>query len=180
MGACSDKSRDHSDHHDGGHAPKSLHHTTERIHHESSDFRSHPNLESHVYGDHHSDYRRPTQEDIKNSVCLYVKCDLVYHSHEMPHIRDLDSFRKHAKSGAFEPWSHVKGLRSKIFWLHAESNTTGGLYTFFSRRHLEDYMESDLFKSMNHVPFLKNVRHEIHENLAGGELCADMGVWRKS
>ena len=33
---------------------------------------------------------------------------------------------------------------------------------------------------MNHVPILKNVRHEIHENLGGGELCADLGTWKVS
>jgi hypothetical protein len=38
-------------------------------------------------------------------------------------------------------------------------------------------MKTDLFASMNHIPFLKNVDYEIHENLEGGELCADMGVW---
>jgi hypothetical protein len=38
-------------------------------------------------------------------------------------------------------------------------------------------MKTDLFASMNHIPFLKNVKFEIHENLAGGELCADLGVW---
>jgi hypothetical protein len=41
-------------------------------------------------------------------------------------------------------------------------------------------MKSDLFASMHKVPFLKNVKYEIHENLAGGELCADMGTWNHS
>jgi hypothetical protein len=38
-------------------------------------------------------------------------------------------------------------------------------------------MKTDLFASMHQVPFFKNVEFEIHENLAGGELCADLGVW---
>jgi hypothetical protein len=95
----------------------------------------------------------------------------------MPHIKDFDSFRVHARSGAFKPWSGIPGLRNKIFWLHEESKTTGGLYTFFDKYSLEAYMKTDLFASMHKVPFLKNVQYEIHENLEGGELCADMGVW---
>jgi hypothetical protein len=71
------------------------------------------------------------------------------------------------------PWRTVKGLRNKVFWLHEETNSTGGLYTFFNRQALEEYMRSDLWKSMNSVPFLKNTEFEIHENLQGGELCAD-------
>lgn len=38
-------------------------------------------------------------------------------------------------------------------------------------------MKTDLFASMHKIPFLKNVQYEIHENLPGGELTADQGVW---
>jgi len=41
-------------------------------------------------------------------------------------------------------------------------------------------MKTDLFASMNLIPFLCNVTFEVHENLAGGELCADLGVWPES
>lgn len=91
-----------------------------------------------------------------------------------------DHFRAHAKTGAFKPWSTVKGLRNKVFWLHQDSNSTGGLYTFLTRAALDDYMKTELFASMNTVPFFKNVEFEVHENLAGGELCADLGVWPES
>jgi hypothetical protein len=127
---------------------------------------------------HHSEHKRPTRGDIQNSVCLFVSAKLKYDSHEFPHIKDLVSFREHAKGGAFEPWSHIKGLRNKVFWLNPEDHTTGGFYTFFSRHHLECYLKSDLFESMKKVPFMTDVEFEIHENLAGSELCADIGVWK--
>jgi hypothetical protein len=93
----------------------------------------------------------------------------------------FDHFREHAKKpDSFMPWSHAKGLRNKIFWLHEESNTTGGLYTFTSRYAIDEYMKTDLFASMNQIPFLCNVKFEVHENLGGGELCADLGVWPAS
>lgn len=41
-------------------------------------------------------------------------------------------------------------------------------------------MKTELWGMMSHIPFLKNVDYEIHENLAGGELCADLGTWKKS
>lgn len=124
--------------------------------------------------------KRPTQQDIKNSVCLYVYAELVYDTTEMPHIKDHESFRAHAASGAFAPWAGVKGLRNKIFWFHPETNSTGGLYTFFNRSDLDEYMKTELWGMMTQIPFLTNVRHEIHENLAGGELCADLGTWNVS
>jgi hypothetical protein len=175
MGACSDKSRD-GDHHTGSTSTKTLSHKTEDDKTIHADFRSHHGLE----GDHISEHMRPSQKDIKDSVCLFVKSKLKYHTHEFPHIRDLDSFRKHAREGAFEPWSHVHGLRSKVFWLHPETNTTGGFYTFFNRHALDKYMESELWHSMKKIPFLHDVEYEIHENLPGGELCADMGTWKHS
>jgi hypothetical protein len=42
---------------------------------------------------------------------------------------------------------------------------------------MDEYMKTDLFASIHKVQFFKNVEFEIHENLAGGELCADLGVW---
>lgn len=109
-----------------------------------------------------------------------MKTDLIYNTLAAPHIKDPESFRKHARDGAFLPWASVKGLRNKIFWFHPESNTTGGLYTFFNREALDEYMKTDLWKSMSKIPFLKNAEFEIHENLAGGELCADLGTWKLS
>jgi hypothetical protein len=85
-----------------------------------------------------------------------VKTDLIYNTLAAPHIKDPESFRKHARDGAFLPWASVKGLRNKIFWFHPESNTTGGLYTFFNREALDEYMKTDLWKSMSKIPFLKN------------------------
>jgi hypothetical protein len=98
----------------------------------------------------------------------------------MPFIKDWESFINHTKSGAFTAFSGIPGLRNKVFWLDREEKTTGGFYTFFTKRHLDEYLKTDLFASMHKVPFLKNVHYEIHENLAGGELCADLGVWKHS
>jgi hypothetical protein len=164
MGSCSDKDRGGDSHHSGSTAPKTISSTTTTTTHHVEVHRA----------------ERPTQQDIKNSVCLFVSTDLVFGCHEMPHIKDFHSFRAHTKTGAFKPWSTIHGLRNKVFWLDEDEKTTGGFYTFFTRRHLEDYMKSDLFASMHKVPFLKNVKYEIHENLAGGELCADMGTWNHS
>jgi hypothetical protein len=91
----------------------------------------------------------------------------------MPHIKDCESFRQHADNDAFAPWSQVPGLRNKIFWLNEEKLTSGGLYTFFTRKALDDYMKTDLFEAMKRLPCGTNLKYEIHENLAGGELCAD-------
>jgi hypothetical protein len=49
----------------------------------------------------------PTKQDIMNSVVLYVEFDLVFNSKEMPQIKDLQSFREYAQSGAFHPWTKV-------------------------------------------------------------------------
>jgi len=169
MGSCSDKDRGGDSHHAGSAAPKTI----------SSSTSSHK-TESHTYSENHSFNVRPTQNDIKNSACLFVSTDIDFHSHDMPHIKDWESFITHTKSGAFEMWKDIPGLRNKVFWLDREEKTTGGFYTFFTRRHLDEYMKTDLFASMHKVPFLKNVHHEVHENLAGGELCADLGHWNHS
>ena len=149
-------------------------------HHGGADIQKsvHQIKEKHQVEVHHSEHKRPTRGDVQNSVCLFVSAKLKYDSHEFSHIKDLVSFREHAKGGAFEPWSHIKGLRNKVFWLNPEDHTTGGFYTFYSRHHLECYLKSDLFESMKKVPFMTDVEFEIHENLAGSELCADIGVWK--
>jgi hypothetical protein len=100
---------------------------------------------------------RPTQYDITRSWCLYVTCEFKF-DHGIEGLpTNFDQFRAHAKTGAFKPWSFAKGLRNKVFWLHEDSNTTGGFYTFFTREHIDAYMKTELFGMMNHIPFLKNV-----------------------
>jgi hypothetical protein len=37
-------------------------------------------------------------------------------------------------------------------------------------------MQSDLWNAMAHLPCGKNLKYEIHENLAGGEICADQAT----
>ena len=91
-----------------------------------------------------------------------------------------DEFREHMKGPmGTQPWANVPGMRSKWFWYDAEKCRCGGIYTFFNMQAVEAYKKSELFKSMWTFPFIKSdtLVVEVHENCAGGELCAEMGVW---
>lgn len=115
----------------------------------------------------------PTKQDIINSVVLYVEFDLVFNSKEMPEIKDLQSFREYAKSGAFLPWTKVSGLRNKLFWLNPEEKRSGGLYTFFDKDSCDRYIKSEFFGHLKEIPFGRELKWEIHENLAGSEITSD-------
>lgn len=49
--------------------------------------------------------------------------------------------REYMKEGT-KPWADLKGLRSKWFWFDEATMTTGGIYTFYHRKHLMAYMQS--------------------------------------
>ena len=129
------------------------------------------------YKPEYLEVKRPTRKDIENSAILYVKFGLVYESPQMPHIKDIESLKAHARAGHFKIWSQIDGLRSKIFFLDPENNTCGGIYTFFTKQDLLDYMKTPLFQAMDKFPCAKDITWEIHENLAGGERCAEQGCW---
>src|SRR5690348_2598817 len=51
----------------------------------------------------------------------------------------------------------VKGLISKLWLADIEKNSFGGLYLWESKAAMEDFMSSDLVKTVVSRPFLKNV-----------------------
>jgi hypothetical protein len=64
-----------------------------------------------------------------------------------------NEFKEGMKDQA-KAWASVKGLRSKWFCFDEPSMTMVGLYTFFNRESLMEYMESDLYKSMKTSPMI--------------------------
>ena len=53
--------------------------------------------------------------------------------------------------------ANVKGLISKVWLTDEEKNTFGGFYLWENKTAMEDFMHSDLVKTIVSRPFLKNV-----------------------
>lgn len=79
-----------------------------------------------------------------------------------------------------EDLENVPGLRSKWFWFDEATSKTGTVSTWFTKKDWETYrsdgsFEEDQFQGQH--PFGKNVKYEVHENLAGSEFTSDMYSW---
>ena len=53
--------------------------------------------------------------------------------------------------------ANVKGLISKVWLADEEKNTFGGFYLWESKTVMEDFMHSDLVKTIVSRPFVKNI-----------------------
>jgi hypothetical protein len=63
--------------------------------------------------------------------------------------------------------AEVKGLISKVWLANIEANTYGGFYLWESKTAMEDFMNSDLVKTVVSRPFVKNVSsadYEVNQN----------------
>jgi len=80
---------------------------------------------------------------------------------------------------AFGKESGPKGLRGKYFTWNAETKVCSGFYTFVTRAELDEYMESDLFKTQADPPFISMQSATVYEVLPGTEITIDQGSWGK-
>eukprot|EP00815_Leptocylindrus_aporus_P003427 CAMPEP_0116049848 /NCGR_PEP_ID=MMETSP0322-20121206/40_1 /TAXON_ID=163516 /ORGANISM="Leptocylindrus danicus var. apora, Strain B651" /LENGTH=83 /DNA_ID=CAMNT_0003532307 /DNA_START=1286 /DNA_END=1534 /DNA_ORIENTATION=- len=75
-----------------------------------------------------------------------------------------------ADGGKFpEMYVGYPGLRSKFF--------TKCFYTFFSKKELNAYLESDLFKMHNTFKQFSKIDYTVYEVLSGTERTMDLGSW---
>lgn len=105
-----------------------------------------------------------------------------------PDVPDEIAFRTAVKAdGGKFPAMYVgyPGLRSKFFTMCVDDNGAGrpgtdlccGFYTFFSKKELDAYLESDLFKMHNTFKQFSKIDYTVHEVLPGTERTMDLGSW---
>jgi hypothetical protein len=95
----------------------------------------------------------------------------------VPEMNSPEAYCAWGRSGGQAPWAEVLGLRSKYFTLNEETHEAGGFYTFFNKQALDNYMASDLFKSMGTFPFITELTYKTFEVIPGTELTMDLGEW---
>jgi hypothetical protein len=69
---------------------------------------------------------------------------------------DPENYGQHCEQIA-PIFADLPGLVSKTWIANPASNTYGGLYVWRDRQSLEDYLASDVFKSLGTSPYLTNV-----------------------
>ena len=69
---------------------------------------------------------------------------------------DLESYRQNCEQIA-PIFAELPGLISKTWLANPETNTYGGLYIWRDREALENYLASDIFKSLEANPYLTNI-----------------------
>ena len=118
---------------------------------------------------------KPSQDAIAQAAVLDVRFVLDFTV--VPEMNSADAYRAWGRSGGQAPWAEVPGLRSKYFTLNEETQEAGGFYTFFNKQALEEYVQSDLFKSMGTFPFITQLSYKVFEVIPGTELTMDLGDW---
>ena len=118
---------------------------------------------------------RPSQNAIAKAAVLDVRFVLDFTV--IPEMNSPEAYRAWGRSGGQAPWAEVPGLRSKYFTLNEETQEAGGFYTFFNKQALDNYMASDLFKSMGTFPFITELTYKTFEVIPGTELTMDLGEW---
>jgi len=118
----------------------------------------------------------PTSADMVSAKLLYVKMKMNYSSN--PQITSIGDLRTYLGDGnGTEPWAAVPGLRHKYFTYSSNTQTTCGVYVFFSQAQLDSYMDSGLFKSAPTWPHVAELTYEVKDVMRGTEKCIEKTKW---
>jgi hypothetical protein len=115
---------------------------------------------------------RADVNDMKKAHILYVtlKCDWEGN----PDIKTVEDMRKGLGEGGmtamYAPPDGPKGLRHKYFTYCEKTDSIYGVYTWFDRESLDNYVKSDMFAMHKTWPQFSSVEYQIHDVMEGTEL----------
>jgi hypothetical protein len=118
----------------------------------------------------------PTRDDMVAAKLLYVKMKMNYTSN--PDITSISDLRAYLGDGqGTAPWAALPGLRHKYFTYHSDTQTTCGVYVFFSQAELDSYMDTDLFKGAPSWPHVSKLTAEVMDVVPGTEKSIEKTQW---
>jgi hypothetical protein len=122
---------------------------------------------------------KPSVADMKKAHILYVTLKCNWEGN--PDIKTVDDMKYGLGAGGmtamYAPPNGPKGLRHKYFTYCKETDSIYGVYTWFDRESLDNYVNSDLFAAHLTWPQFSSVSYQIFDVMEGTELAIDQGAW---
>lgn len=119
----------------------------------------------------------PSREDVCKVWILDVRFKIDYNTGVEGCPENPLQFRAYCEAGGTETWAKVPGLRSKYFTLKQDEQHGSGIYIFLTKRDLDNYVNSDLFKNFGAFPHIIEIDVKTYRVLKGSEETVDMTPW---
>jgi len=121
-----------------------------------------------------------TRDDVQKAALLYARFNPKYDTGAEGSPVSQENYCAAGKAGNFRGWVYVAGLQSVYLTFNAQQNIAGAVHVFLNQEALDNYIASDLYKTMVDSAHMKDQMVEGPANyglIAGTELTLEKSAW---
>ena len=121
-----------------------------------------------------------TRDDVQKAALLYTRFNPKYDTGAEGSPVSQEDYCAAGIAGNFRGWVYVAGLQSVYLTFNAQQNIAGAVHVFLNQEALDNYIASDLYKTMVDSAHMKDQMVEGPANyglIAGTELTLEKSAW---